>query len=85
MHMCPVTKKTIINIDVVFKEQESWNGTVDTLTDAQTPLMEDFLVEEEEKQEPKEQTPNRVTWINDQWDQWRNIFCVKNELPEQKH
>ena len=57
----PVTKNTIISRDVVFKEQESWNGTVDTLTDAQTPLMEDDLVEEEEQQEPKEQTPNIVT------------------------
>ena len=28
----PITKKTIISRDVVFKEQESWNETVDTLT-----------------------------------------------------
>ena len=37
----PVTKKIIISRDVVFKEQESWNGTVGTLTDAQTPIMEE--------------------------------------------
>ena len=48
MHMCPVTKKTIINTDVVFKEQESWNGIVDTLTDAQTVLMEEEEVSEKE-------------------------------------
>ena len=45
----------------MFKEQESWNGTIDTLTDAHTPLMEEEDVKEEEKQEPREQTPNRVT------------------------
>ena len=34
----------------MFKEQESWNGTVETLPDAQTPLMEEDDVEEEEQQ-----------------------------------
>ena len=29
----PINKKTIIIRDVVFKEQESWNGTVDKPTD----------------------------------------------------
>ena len=36
-----VTKKTIISRDVVFKEQESWNGTVDKTVDAQVSLMEE--------------------------------------------
>ena len=45
----------------MFKEQESWNGTVDTLIDTKTPLMDDDDVEEEEQQEPREKTPNRVT------------------------
>ena len=45
----------------MFKEQESWNGIVDTLTDAQTPLMEDDDVAEKEQQESKEKTPNIVT------------------------
>lgn len=30
----PVTTKTIISIDVVFKERESWNGTIDKIVDA---------------------------------------------------
>ena len=47
--------------DVVFKEQESCNGTIDTLIDAQTPLMEEDDVEETEQQEPREQTPKKVT------------------------
>ena len=45
----PVTKKTIIRRDVVFKERESWNGTVDKTIDAQVPLMEQDDVVEKEK------------------------------------
>jgi len=37
----PVIKRTIINRDVVFKGQESWNGTVDKIVDARVPLMEE--------------------------------------------
>ena len=37
----PVTKNTIISIDVVLKEQESWNGIVDKTVNEQVPLMEE--------------------------------------------
>lgn len=43
-----VTKKAIISRDVVFKEQESWNGTVDKTVYAQVPLMEEDDVAEKE-------------------------------------
>ena len=45
-----VTKKTIISRDVVFKEQESWNGTVDKTIDAQVPFKEEDDVAEKEQQ-----------------------------------
>eukprot|EP00253_Pinus_taeda_P015476 PITA_15476 len=57
----PVTKKTIISIDVVFKEQEAWNGAVDKPVDAQVPLMEEDDVVEKEQQESQVKTPNRNT------------------------
>ena len=57
----PITKKTIISRDVVFKEQESWNGTVDKTIDAQVPLMEEDDVVEKEKRESQVKTPNRET------------------------
>eukprot|EP00253_Pinus_taeda_P025218 PITA_25218 len=44
----PVTKKTIIRRDVVFKEYESWNGIVDKTFDAQVPLVEEDDVAEKE-------------------------------------
>lgn len=47
----PITKKTIIIRDVVLKEKESWNGTVDKTVDAQVPLMEEDDVVEKEQQE----------------------------------
>lgn len=56
-----VTKKTIISIYVTFKEQESWNGTVEKTFDAQALLMEEDDVEENEQRGSKEQTPNKVT------------------------
>ena len=37
----------------MFKEHESWNGTLDTLADAQVPLMEGDDVEEKEHFESK--------------------------------
>ena len=43
-----------MNRDVVFKEQESWNGTIDKTVDAKTPLMEEDDVAEEEKQASQE-------------------------------
>ena len=42
----PITKKTIISIDVMFKEQESWNGTIDKTVNAQVPLIEEDDVAE---------------------------------------
>ena len=57
----PVTKKTIISRDVVFKEQGSWNGTVDKTIDEQVPLMEEDDVVEKEQQESQVKTPNRDT------------------------
>eukprot|EP00253_Pinus_taeda_P005127 PITA_05127 len=54
----PITKKTIISRDVVFKEQELWNGTVDKIVDAQVPLMEEDDVAEKEQQESQVKTPN---------------------------
>ena len=45
----PDTKKTIIKKNVVFKEQESWNGTVDKTIDAHVPLIEEDDVAEKEK------------------------------------
>eukprot|EP00253_Pinus_taeda_P030095 PITA_30095 len=56
-----VTKKTIISRDVVFKEKESWNGTVDNTVDAQVPLMEEDGVVEKEQQESRVKTPNKDT------------------------
>ena len=47
----PVTKNTIISRDVVFKEQESWKGTVDKTVDAKVPLMEEDDVAEKDQQE----------------------------------
>ena len=43
-----VTKKTILSRDVVFKEQDSWNRTVDKPIDAQALLMEEDDVVEKE-------------------------------------
>lgn len=37
----PITNKTIINNDVVFKEQESWKGSVDKIVDVRVSLMEE--------------------------------------------
>ena len=45
----PITKKTIIKRDVVFKEKESWNETIDKKFDAQTPLTEDDVGENDKK------------------------------------
>lgn len=45
----------------MFKEQESWNGTVDKTVDAQVPLMEEDDVAEKEPQESQVKTPNRDT------------------------
>lgn len=47
----PITKKTIISRDVVFREQQSWNGTIDKTVDPQVPLMEEDDVAEKEQQE----------------------------------
>eukprot|EP00253_Pinus_taeda_P013003 PITA_13003 len=57
----PITKKTIISIDVVFKEQESSNGTIDKTVDAQMPLVEEDDVAEKEQQESQVKTPNKDT------------------------
>eukprot|EP00253_Pinus_taeda_P024740 PITA_24740 len=57
----PVSKMTIISRDVVFKEQESWNGAVDKTVDAKVPLMEENYVVEQEQQESQIKTPNRDT------------------------
>ena len=46
-----ITMKTIISRDVVFKEQESLNGTIDKTIHAQVPLMEVNDVVEKEKQQ----------------------------------
>eukprot|EP00253_Pinus_taeda_P032815 PITA_32815 len=59
----PISKKTIIRRDVVFKEQESWNGTIDKTVDAQVPLMEEYDVAEKEQQASQVKTPNRDTPI----------------------
>jgi len=59
----PINEKTIINRDVVFKEQEPWNGIVDKTIDAQVPLMEEYEVVEKEQQESQVETPNRDTPI----------------------
>ena len=56
----PIMKNTIISRDVVFKEQESWNGTVDKPINAQAPLMEEDDVAEREQKKPREQMPNKV-------------------------
>lgn len=45
-----VTRKTIINKDVVFKEKESWNETVDETVDSRVPLIEEEDVAEKHKQ-----------------------------------
>ena len=47
----PVTRNTIISRDVVFKEQELWNGSIDKIFDAQVPLMEEDDVAEKEQQD----------------------------------
>lgn len=45
-----ITNKTIISRDVVFKEQDSWNGTIDKTVDAPVPLMEEDDIAEKEQQ-----------------------------------
>ena len=62
----PVTKKTIISRDVVFKEQESWNGTIEKKINPQAPLMEEDDVAEKEQHESKEQTPARNPRFSEQ-------------------
>jgi len=57
----PITKKTIISKDVVFKEQEPWNGTIEKIVDAQVPLTEEDDVAKNEQQESQVKTPNRDT------------------------
>ena len=47
----------------MFKEQESWNGTVDKTVDAQVPLMEEDDVVEKEQRESQVRTPNKDTPI----------------------
>ena len=42
----PITNKTIISRDV-FKEKESWNGTVEKKVDAQAQLMDKDVAEKE--------------------------------------
>jgi len=41
----PITKKTIISRDVVFKEKESWNGSIDKTIDAHMSLVEEDDIE----------------------------------------
>ena len=57
----PITKKTIISRDVVFKEQESWNRAVDKIVDAQVPLMEEDDVVKKEQRITGEDTKQRHT------------------------
>jgi len=45
----------------VFKEQESWNGTVDKTIDAQVTLMEEDDVAKKEQQESQVKTLNKDT------------------------
>jgi len=54
------TKNTIINIDTMFKEQDSWNGSVEKIFDAKVPLMEEEDVAENEKHRSQEKTPNII-------------------------
>lgn len=57
----PFTNKTIINIDVVFKQQEPWNENLDKIVHVRIPLMKEEDVVENEQQGSWEKTPNRVT------------------------
>lgn len=51
----------MISRDVVFKEKELWNGSIDKTVDAQVPLMEEVDVAEKEQQESQVKTAKKDT------------------------